>query len=269
MQSLSTRSFVWLGRTPGGVTSGSRASCASWVSASARRRCGGSSRLLGSDQLGGGRRRRGQRSSRLRPTASWPATSSPWRRSGCAPCTCSSSSKSRRDGCTSRASRPIPTRRGYPSRRGISVLVRPSVRARPVPAPGPGRQVLRRLRRGLPDRRRHNHSHPGPCPASERLRRAVGEIGTDRVSRLDPGSGKTTYGARCTHLHGALQPRAAASRAGSGDTRGLRGTTASTHTQPSALPARPARWTDSRVRTRCVMESKYWHPSGGRTMVYR
>ncbi len=53
-----------------------------------------------------------------------------------------------------------------------------------------------------------------------------------------------------------------ASRTRPVDTRGHGDRTPSTHAQLSASPTRPARWSNPRVRTRCMMKAEYWHPSG-------
>ncbi len=56
------------------------------------------------------------------------------------------------------------------------------------PDPRPGLEVLRSLRRGLPDRGGESRQDADPGPEDERLRRAVGQDGTLGVSRprVDP-----------------------------------------------------------------------------------
>ena len=53
--------------------------------------------------------------------------------------------------------------------------------ARPVPGPRPRRQVLRSVQRGLSDRGRQGDPHANPSASGQRLRRAVGENGTERM----------------------------------------------------------------------------------------
>ncbi len=65
--------------------------------------------------------------------------------------------------------------------------------------------------------RRKGDRDPGPGPASERLRRAVGPHGPDGVSGLDPGTRPAPLGASPSHLHFSLQRPKAASRSGPED----------------------------------------------------
>jgi hypothetical protein len=53
----------------------------------------------------------------------------------------------------------------------------------PVPDPRPRRQVLRPVRRGVPDRGRPSHPHSDPSTQAERVRRATGEDGAAGMSR--------------------------------------------------------------------------------------
>jgi hypothetical protein len=84
---------------------------------------------------------------------------------------------------------------------------------RPVPDPRPGFQVLRPLRRGLPDRGREGHRDPDPGPEGERVRRAVGPHGPDRMPRLDAGPRPPPPRANPWDLHRPLQRAKAPPRA--------------------------------------------------------
>jgi hypothetical protein len=80
----------------------------------------------------------------------------------------------------------------------------------PVPHPRPGFQVHRSVRRGVPLRGGVGHTDTGPSPASERLRRAVGPNGPDRVPGLDGGLRPPPPGKGASGLHLSIQrPKAA------------------------------------------------------------
>ncbi len=75
----------------------------------------------------------------------------------------------------------------------------------PLPHPRSGCQVLPSVRRGLPLRGREDHRDPGPSPASERLRRALGPHSSDRVPGLDAGLWPPPPGAGPSDPHLSLQ----------------------------------------------------------------
>ncbi len=76
----------------------------------------------------------------------------------------------------------------------------------PLPDPGPGSEVLWSLRRGAPHRGGENRQDPGPIPASERLRRAVGPHRPGGVPGLDPGARPPPPRASAPGLRPPLQP---------------------------------------------------------------
>ncbi len=176
------------GRTPGGGESGSEGSWPSSASGSRPRRsarcCGrtASARFPGEPVLPGasscGPRRMG----------SCRSTSSPPRRCGFAPCTSSSPSSSAepRLGVGHPAS-PQPGGGGEAPRN-------------PVRDPGPGRQVLRSLRRSLPLRGREHRQDPDPSSPSERIRGALGPHSPDRMPGLDTRVRPPSLGAGASNL---------------------------------------------------------------------
>ncbi len=92
---------------------------------------------------------------------------------------------------------------------------------RPVLDPGSGLEVLRFFRRGLPDRRSEHRQDADPGPTSERVCRAVGENGSDRVPGLDarvrPASLRAGPPDLHPDLHRSLQRCQASSRSRSED----------------------------------------------------
>lgn len=74
-------------------------------------------------------------------------------------------------------------------------------------------EVLRSLRRGVPNRGHGADPHPVPGSTRERLCRAVGAISARRVPRLDSDLGAKTPRACPSPLRNPLQPSATSSRA--------------------------------------------------------
>jgi hypothetical protein len=108
------------------------------------------------------------------PSRCSPATSSPLRRSGSDACTCSSSSSSVRDACTSLAAPPTLMGAGQRSRRAVRLVTLGTTEADPFPDPRPRHQIQPRLRRRLPQRGCRDHPHPVPGAERERVRRTLG-----------------------------------------------------------------------------------------------
>jgi putative transposase len=92
---------------------------------------------------------------------------------------------------------------------------------------------------------------PDPCAQSERVRRAVGPHGSDRMPGLDVGLRRPPSGASPSNLHLSLQRPEAASRPRPEDAGKTARSSSSGRRHPRAK-ARRAGWLDSRLRGRCL-----------------
>jgi hypothetical protein len=147
-----------------------------------------------------------------------PVTSSPSTRCSSNACTCCSSWNWPPGRSTSSASPPGQPGTGSPAGPKSADSTRRTRRPVPIPAPRPGQQVHRRIRRGLRRRRHGNHPHTSPSTSGKHLCGALGGHCPPRVHRPDAHPRPTTPDRRPRRIHPPLQRSSSASSPGTAAT---------------------------------------------------